>query len=381
MQESIICLPLTLPSEVKPGLVLTPFVISMVAKLTGLKAVCCLNLTGLRYKGLSAGETSSRVTNFRVLLKRLRIHVDHYWTDNHPQYIDRLQSYCDILVASGRLYAARKNIFACECGAVEVVAEAINDWMLEGKVLERRDNKVFCKLCGTTLVSREEDCLMFQSSFGDVMITALPSFYQNEVIKLQEFDQPILVSRQRKSDYSVSLFGTSWWLDTDFCWSMLFHSLIKDEFLPKAVVISNHVLKQLVWALGISRALNDNISNITAIVTPYVSFGESESRLSRTEDVSDLIERYGQIPVQILLGSGLKWDQKEVCVSSRLLFWSLKALARETFVTTTIRDEMCSIPDTLGLMDGNLSDRLIADLRKEPNVCLSKYHKLLLGKE
>lgn len=382
MKKCAISLPLTLLSEIKHGFVLTPFVISALSRLTGLTSVCCVNLTGLRYKGTSRQKVSERFSDFKALLKRLGSPVDHYWADNDSNHIARLQSYCEKLADLGELRSELKTIMVCQCGAVEIVAEATNsDWVMEGRLLEKRYDQFFCKLCSTPLETKQIPCLMLESRFGNVKITTLPSFYDKEVVELQKFDQPVLISRQRESDCEVSLFGKLWQLDTDFCWSLMFCSLLEDGFQPVAVVVSNHVFKQLVWALGISRKLSDKIEHMAVIVTPYVSFGEVGSQLFQTKTVSQLIDRYGRPPTRLLLGSSLKWDQKEICVSSKLIFWTLKALLCEPFVSAAGEHSMLPIEDAVKLMDGNLVDRLVTDLRKLNTVTLSQYHKLLLGKE
>jgi len=382
MKNCITCLPLTLQSEIKTGFVLTPFVVSMLSKLTGLNSVCCVNLTGMRYKDISKNEIKSRLGNFQVLLNRLGVAPSHYWIDSDPSHIARLGQYCESLAESGKLRCVRKNVLICQCGAVEILAEAVaTEWIGEGKVIEKRAGQVFCKLCKTTLNSTDPQCLLLESSLGKVTIQTHPSFYGKEINELQKFNQPILVSRQRTSDYSIPLFGQKWQLDTDFCWSLLFCSLIEDGFQPDVVVVSNHVLKQLVWSLGISRNLSDKIDTVTAIVMPYVSFGESESRLSQTKQVSQLLDRYGQLLVRLLLASALKWDQKEICVSSKQIFWALKGLSNMLATPLTITGStMTSIQCAFESMDGNFVDRLISDLRKSSGKPLSQYHKLLLGK-
>jgi hypothetical protein len=383
MKECVVCLPLTLLSDIKPGFLLTPFVVSMMAQLAGFTSVCCINLTGLRYQNMTEKDTADRLTRFKVLLKRLGIQINHYWIDSDPSHVLRLQNYCDRLANSGELRASVRSVLICQCGAVEVVAEAINsDWIADGKVLERRNDQIFCKLCNASLEKVRKSCLLLESHFKNVEIVTLPSFYKKEVGALQEFDQPLLVSRNRKSDHSVVLFGQTWQLDTDFCWSLLFCSLLEDGFQPTTIVVSNHNLKQLVWALGISRKLSDRITGVTAVVTPYVNFGEVGSQLSTIGTIQELVDRYGCLPTRLILGSALKWEQKEICVSSKTIFWALKGLSRKPF--TTIGEPIESANQISGiptLMDGNLIDNLITNLRKEDSLTLSQYHQILLGKE
>lgn len=383
MKKCVVCLPLTLLSEVKLGFVLTPFVVSMVAQLAGLTSVCCVNMTGLRYRDVTEKDMASRFDGFKVILKRLGLRIDHYWADCDPKHVLRLQNYCDRLVDLGELRTSVRSVLICQCGAVEVVAEAVDsDWIVDGKVLERRNDQVFCKLCNASLEKVQKPCLLLESRFKNVEIVTLPSFYKKEVGALQEFDQPLLVSRDRKCDHSVVLFGQTWQLDTDFCWSLLFCSLLEDGFQPTTIVVSNHNLKQLVWALGISRKLSDRITGVTAVVTPYVNFGEVGSQLSTIGTIQELVDRYGCLPTRLILGSALKWEQKEICVSSKTIFWTLKGLSRKPTITTdgliNSTNDISRIPM---LMDGNLIDNLITNLRKEDSLTLSQYHQILLGRE
>jgi len=382
MKKCILCLPLTIPSEVKAGLALTPFVVSMASRLTGVASVCCVNLTGLRYEGLEANEITQRFESFQKLLRRLGASIDHYWVDSDVKHIARLQRYCENLVMVGELQSRQIATLICKCGTVEIVAEALHtDWSMEHKVLRREKGNMFCALCNTPLEAKHEPCLMLESHFAKGTLATLPSFYTKEVEALRrEFGQPLLVSRQKKGDYRVSLFGKTWRLDTDFCWSLLFCSLIEDGFHPSAVVVSNRSLKPLVWSLGISRKLSDNLQDVTVIVTPFVRFQSDKPQSPSISMLQELIDRYGQSPIRLLMASGLKWDQKEVVVSSSTIFWAIKALSRESVATPDTSKVPPSLSEALQMMDGNLVDRLVADLRKENRVPLSLYQNLLLGR-
>ena len=383
MQHCVLCLPLTVPSEVNPGFAMTPFVLSTVSRLTGLTSVCCINLTGLRYEGIAKHEVSKRFEQFRKLLDRLGTSIGHYWTDNEPGHVARLQGYCEQLVETGDLQTRIAPTLICQCGAAEVVEEAINsDWSMDRKVLHQRDGRVFCRRCNTPLKAVRKPCLLLESRFGGKPLATFPSFYQKEVEMLQEgFGQLLLVSRQRKSGYRVSLFGRTWRLDTDFCWSLLFCSLLEDGFQPDAVIVSSRSLKPLVWSVGISRKLSRRLSAITVVVTPFVRFEASSPKPFSIGTLKQLIDRYGRSPTRLLLGSGLKWNQKEVVVSSSTIFWVLKALARDSVAIPSAVKATFPLSEVLPLTDGHVVDRLIANLRKEERVPLSAYQNLLLGKE
>lgn len=380
MKNCIVCLPLTIPSEIKVGLVLTPFVVSMVSKLSGIESVCCVNLTGLRYEGLEVNEITQRFENFRKLLSRLGAPIDHYWIDSDASHINRLQKYCEKLVAAGELQSRSVSIAICQCGAVEVLTEALHaDWLMEHKVIRWEKNRAFCTLCNTPLETKHEPCLLLESDFGNGTLTMLPSFYAKEGEALRiKFGQPMLISRQRKGDYCVSLFDRMWRLDTDFCWSFLFHSLIEDGLRPSAVVVSNRSLKPLIWSLGLSRKLSDSLQDMTVIVTPFVKFKSEKLKFPNVGTLQKLIDRYGRLPIRLLVASGLKWDQKEVMVGSDTIFWSLKALSREDIVIPDMNKMVLPLSEILPIMDGGLIEQLITDLRKENSVPLSQYQNLLL---
>src|SRR3989344_1218542 len=383
MKNCVICLPLTIPSEVKAGLALTPFVVSMASRLMGVASVCCVNLTGLRYEGLEANEIAHHLESFEKLLSRLGTPIDHYWIDSDAKHIARLQRYCEKLAALGELQSRQTATLICQCGAVEIVAEALHtDWSMDHKVLRWERGLVFCMLCNRPLEAKHENCLMLESHFADGgTLTTFPSFYAKEVEALRrEFSQPLLVSRQKKGDYYVSLFGKIWRLDADFCWSFLFCSLIEDGFRPSAVVASNRSLKPLVWSLGISRKLSDSLQNVAVIVMPFLGFESGKPQSPSVNVLQEFIERYGQSPIRLLMASGLKWDQKEVVVSSSTIFWALKALSRESTAVPDTSKVSFPLSEALQMMDGNLVDRLVTDLRRENRVPLSRYQNLLLGR-
>lgn len=382
MRDCIICLPLTIPSEVKIGLVMAPFIVSMLSRLTGAASVCCVSLTGLRYEGVGSDEIAHCFESFRKLLCRMGIPIDHFWADSDTGHIDRLQGYCEKLVAIGALQHRQTQTLICQCGAVEILPEALHaDWSRNHKVLRLEESGVFCMLCNTPLETRQGHCLMLESRFAEETLSVLPSFYAREIGELRKkFHQPLLISRQKKNGRRVSLFGQMWRLDTDFCWSLLFCSLLEDGFRPSAVVVSSRSLKPLVWSLGISRNLSGNLRDTAIIVTPFVRFESGKPSSSGATILRKLVDRYGRLPIRLMMASGLKWDQKEVVVSSSALFWALKSLGRESVVTIPADTNKVALPlsKALQMMKGNLAERLITDLRKKKRVSLSQYQHLLL---
>lgn len=381
MRDCVLCLPLTLSSETRLGLVLTPFVVSMVSRLMGCSSVGCMNLTGMRYKDLEVSEVSRRLEQFQRLMGRLGTPIDRYWNDNNSNHVARLQSYCETLVSAGKLQSGITPRLICNCGAVEILENSIDpELMVNHKVIQQRSGHLFCKLCDYKLETIQGPSLLLESQFGSSEFAVYPKFYEKELWAMQkEFIQPILVSRQKKSGVSVSLFGSDWQLDTDFCWSFLFCSLIEDGLKPKAVVVSNRSLKPFVWSLGISRKLSESLKDTALIVTPFIRFPTGSESTNWT--VSQLIDRYGSPVVRLLLGSMLRWSQKEVTLNSSTVFWGLRALERgPTAMSSSFDAELPSLQEALNMMDGGRVDQLVAELRKSGNVQMSRYWDLLIGK-
>lgn len=374
MKSCVLCLPLTIPSEIKPGLILTPFTVSVMSRLTGLASVCCVNLTGLRYTDISNKNVFKRFKELKTQLKRLGSSVDHYWTDNSLEYIASLQRYCDSLVASGDLQCHLSKILICDCGAVEIIKEAISsDWSTDRKVIYQSGGKIFCRRCNTQLKEAREHVLLLRTEFSGNPIVVTPSFYQKEVDTLQEgFSQPILVSRRKKNGRQVLLFGRAWQLDTDFCWSLLLCSLVEDKYDPRVVVVSSRSLKPLVWTFGVSHKVYRYLGPIMAIVTPYVQFKRYQQCA-----LSKLIDRYGQVPIRLLLASGLRWNKKDTLVDSNIIFWTIKALEKNSKYVTHA-SKIVSAFEACALSDGHSTDCLISDLRKLDQVVLSPYQNILL---
>jgi len=379
VKNSILCLPITIPEKVKTGLVLTPFVVSAISKLTGLASVCCVNLTGHRYKNLEINQIAQRFENFQKLLYRLDSTINHYWFDNNNSHANRLQTYCEKLATDGELKVENSQIFICQCGAVEVLKDSLHsDWSMDYKVLYWKNEKAFCALCDMPLEPKDEACLILKSNFKKTNLNVLPLFYLKEIEKLRkDFNYPLLISRKKKGDRRISLFGKTWQLDTDFCWSLLFCSLIEDGFYPSAVVISNRSFKPLVWSLGISQKLFANLKDTTVIVTPFVKFESDESQHPNINNLKELVDRYGRLPTKLLVASGLKWNQKEVIVNSNFIFWALKASDNKALISRPI-DDILSFPKIINTMDGNLINELITNLRRETSVSLSPYQSLLI---
>ncbi len=382
MKPTIICLPITIPVDVKPGLALTPFTVWIMSKLLALSSVCSINLTGMKYAGMGSNEVMERFTTFKRMMDRLGMRFDSYWLDNEQSHVKSLQGYCDELAGSRCLRSEHLEMLVCDCGAVEILEDAVSSkWATERKLITEVDGQLQCRLCNSILRSDTSQVLVLDSGFDGNPITAFPTFYQKEVDSLQaEYNQLVLVSRKRKLGNIVRLFGREWTLDTDFCWSFLFHSLQKAGFDPEIVIISNRSIKPLVLSYGISRKADAIIKPISAIVTPFATIKGGLASTSNQITISSLVDRYGATPVRFLLGDCLKWEQKDLAVDSSVIFWTMKALEKTAGYTETAA-KVVSIPEALSMSDGNSIASLITGMRRSEKVSLTPYQKLLLGKE
>ncbi len=382
MKPAILCLPITIPTDIKPGLVLTPFTVWMMSKLLALPSVCSINLTGMKYANLGTNETENRYHMFKRTMDRIGIRFDSYWLDNEPAHVASMQEYCDGLSNDDCLKSENLEVLACKCGAVEILKNAIvSKWATERKLIRETGGRLHCKLCGLPLQSELDQVLVLDSGFNGNPITAFPTFYQKEVDSLQaEYNQPVLVSRKRKLGNKVRLFGREWTLDTDFCWSFLFRSLQKSGFDPKVVAISNRSIKPLVLSYGISRKTKADIKPISAVVTPFAQIKGSLTSTSHQITVSPLVDRYGATPIRFLLGDCLKWEQKDLVVDSSIIFWAMKGLEKAADYTETAA-KVVSIPEALSMSDGNSIAPFITGMRRSEKIALTPYQQLLLGKE
>lgn len=382
MKPAIICLPITIPADIKPGLALTPFTVWIMSKLLALSSVCSINLTGMKYAGMGSNEVMGRFTTFKRMMDRLGMRFNSYWLDNEQSHVKSLQGYCDKLASSHCLRSEHLEMLACDCGAVEILKDAVSSkWATERKLIKEVDGQLQCRLCNSILKSDASKVLVLDSGFDGNPITAFPTFYQKEVDSLQaEYNQPVLVSRKRKLGNKVRLFGCEWTLDTDFCWSFLFHSLQRAGFDPEVVVISNRSIKPLVLSYGISRKADASIKPISAVVTPFVAIKGGLASTSHQITISSLVDRYGATPVRFLFGDCLKWEQKDLIVDSSIIFWTMKALEK-TAGYTEIVAKAVSIPEALSMSGGNSIASLITGMRRSEKVSLTPYQKLLFGKE
>lgn len=384
MKPTIMCLPITIPPDIKPGLVLTPFTVWMMSKLLALSSVCSINLTGMKYAGIGTDRVTDRYRMFKKTMGRLGIKFDSYWLDNDPSHLVSLQEHCDYLSSIDRLKSKDLEVLTCTCGAVEVLRDAIiSKWATERKLIKEVDGQLHCKLCNSTFKSEHDQVLVLDSGFSGNPITAFPTFYQKEIDSLQvDYNQPVLVSRRKKLGRKVQLFGREWTLDTDFCWSFLFCSLQKAGFDPEVVVISNRSIKPLVLSYGISRKANVNLKPISAVVTPFTRIKDGPTSTLHQKTISSLVDRYGRIPMRFLLGNYLKWEQKDLTVDSSVIFWTMKAFEKvpANMETETVANTV-SISKALSMSDGNAITSFITSIRRSEKIVLTPYQKLLLGKE
>lgn len=383
MKPAVMCLPLTIPTDIRLGLILTPFTVWIMSKLLALPSVCSINLTGMKYAGLRTDKITGRYEMFKKIMDRLGIKFDCYWLDNDLSHIASLQGYCDELVSSNCLRSEDLEIIACNCGAVEVLKDAVaSKWATERKLISEVEGQLRCKLCNSQLKSECDHVLVLDSGLGGNPIAAFPTFYQKEIDTLQaDYNQPVLVSRRKKLGRKVQLFGRAWTLDTDFCWSFLFCSLQKTELEPEIVVISNRSIKPLVLSYGISRKVNADMKPISAVVTPYARITGSLALTSHQTTISPLVDRYGTTPVRFLLGGCLKWEQKDLIVDSSLIFWAMKALEKLSDHAEAAAKAVTSITEAMSMSDGNSIASFVTSMRRSEKIVLTPYQRLLLGKD
>lgn len=382
-KECIISLPITLQKHITTGLVVTPFVVSVLAKLTGLTSICCMNLVGMKYADLSKEKVGSRCRKFQHTLNMSGINIDDYWFDDDINYTSSVQEYCEELASKGLLQVKNTPTYICKCGAVELTLDELEGYMFEKKVVSVKNKKASCSLCNSYL---EEVCgdklfIRFPSHKNDNLLETLPSAYSQEINELRKsLQNSILVSRRHRGKITINLFGNEWKLDTDFCWSFLFCSLLAKNKIVRAVVISNRSLKQVVWSWLISSNVCQLLVRPIIIVTPFVVFPKTQSQFGfSSNDFRNLLNRYGKLSALALIAGSIKWRHKNVSVNRGELFWILKSLENlpQKFMYENIDLNPICLKDAVEEMDGNKICDFISQLRKEQICQMTKYQKFL----
>jgi len=315
----ITTLPITPSVNPNIGTFFSPFTVDFVANLEGLKAYYAFNLIGRRHVSLQEACCKLELHAPRLEKIGITISEENSWLDSSEKSLAEIQSYVRQLYGLRILKKEKRIVAQCPCGAVEILESRLNN-ALQGKVLI--GNK--CSLCHGEVSKKTQRCLLYTPSPSKVHSSSI--WASKEMASLSvAFDKvSLLVSRNRSENPEVVLGGESFFLDVDFFWSFYLCCLYERNSQDEICIVTTHrTLRQALLACWLLAQVYPSSPESRLIVLPTIEIVPARpGGLSSENSIDDFLESLDTFSQRrLFLANGLGLNQKEVALSSSLLYW------------------------------------------------------------
>lgn len=360
-------------------IMISPYVVSLIARMTGVKAFFPINMISLREEGwdsLDEGEES-----YKSMLESLGYfkNKDAVISDASPALIYHSQQCVKKAVSEGVCEFRTEDISICPCGRVEILTRLIGDLAKRNQLhlITDKGGKYFCKICTHELQEKRREVLMYQHG-ASVRHSVWPSIYNNSLGgALDSLEKKsYLVSRSLLNrKYKVSITN-------DLCIDPDFHSAIYLRYLSEnegdtevvVTVGANHLYRGI-RATAIANNLGLPI-DFRLIVHPMFDFETGNSMLEQSMSSKEYLRRLGgKAELKLFQATMLQSGRSESCCNIgdlSLLKKTIPSLMKYGGVVDTV-----SLDEALSLLNRN---KLLVVLKKvRKNKSLSKSEKCLIS--
>jgi len=185
------------------------------------------------------------VNEYLDQLSRLNIKPSVVKSDNSQDYKECVINVVYDLFNRGFLKIQKMSMIYCDCGVVELPYVVYKTLKAQNRYKNIQQDR--CKECGSKLLQKTESVLVLHLPNEKMEISISPSFYKNRLEQgFENFQRPIVISRNHRNGLRVTLKGQSFNLDTDFYW-MVYLIYLNDQ---KVYIISgsdtiNHSAKAI----------------------------------------------------------------------------------------------------------------------------------------
>lgn len=345
----IITLPITPNGNPNLGLMVSPFIMDVLAKRLAMESVLALNVRGTK---LFSEDVESHFQGYMRSNQNLDIKPSFVWRDDQGENIFWLNNFFHKLVEEGHIVRASQQIMKCPCGVVESLVDAEN-MSFNRRLYFEKHTKRYCKVCGDEVIISEEIVYLFR--FPDIRndIHVFPEFYKKELVPMVErfLNKNFLISRFRKSALTLWTGEEQILLDVDFVWQMALPLLRHYGYKAEVLVGSNKNLMACCFMIAMSHLID---RETPLIVLPPYFLAQGKKSLKKEEYlVHNIMDHYDSRSLRIFLATAINWLRKETVLDFNLLNLIQKMSYRlygAEFVATTFPEALLGF-DSLKLRE------------------------------
>lgn len=357
----------------------SPYMVSLLAKMTGAKAFFPLNMVNMR--GDEWPSVAEGVTSYKAALEILGYlrPEDVVLSDASPEVICYAQQCVHDAVASGVCEFRPENVSMCKCGRVEILTRLVGNLAESNqlRLVDEKGGQFYCKICAVELHEKLADTLMYQQGMlAQPMVW--PSMYQKSLagsITALEY-KSYLVSRQSSArTYKVAI-------TQDLCIDPDFHTAIYLRYISEiagdeevTVVVSASHIYRASRAIATANSLGSPI-RFRMIAHPMFDFAAGNAVFGQKMSSAGYLSLLGgNVELKLFQATMLQWGRAESYCNVGdlpLLRKTVPSLQKYGEVVSTV-----SLDEALGYLNRN---RLLAILKKvRKNKTLNKHERCLVA--
>jgi hypothetical protein len=289
------------------GLSSIPFIMDIFSKRLGMKSVLTLNVNGLKLSGQKRDDVALRYVS---ILNSIDIKPDNLWMDNYEENLSWVEIFFCQLLSKKHIIKERSPLIKCDCGAVECLQEA-EAASPARTIFLVKEGKKYCKICKNEVKSSNETVYLFKFPSNFVFNGIFPAFYTREMEALAKKFQGrrFLISKSRPSALEIQVKGKKVTLDVDFVWQLFLPILNRYGHNPDILIGGSKNLMACCFSIIFYNFIDQK--NISLIIPPYYLASNRKSLKGEEYSIENLLKKYDQKTLRLLLSSALNWQKKE----------------------------------------------------------------------
>ena len=168
------------------------------------------------------------------------------------------------MIYDKEIVVKNKIIYRCECGMVDLEKSAINK---NAKLYSIKNDKIVCKHCNCECKEYKQKSLVLEVK-NNVDCSIVPNYLNSDIKAINDtfLGNDILISKGRKTGYSLLLDGIVYNIDIDFLWSNYF-KIFNEQM--QIYIASNHQLFAMFLMNYISKISSNK--DLYFVATPYLN--------------------------------------------------------------------------------------------------------------
>ena len=227
-----------------------------------------------------------------------------------------LLSILEQLISSKIICETEQEIYTCDCGIVEFIKNGL--CYGDGKLYSNIDGKLICNKCKSELVLKKQKVLVAKYNSFDECVKVIPSFLGKEMNYFVDLfnNQEILISKNRKTGYTLIVNNNIYNIDVEFIWSQLYGVNSND----KIMIASNHQVYTMFIINFFNRCFGK--SNVIFVLTPYMN------DFTCFDNFEEKLDELSPIAKKLYIIYSLNW-KKKMCNWNYDLYKKIKKLKDE----------------------------------------------------